>query len=120
MQDTELKVMKKYVFIITDRNRNNLHVGISSDLVKTMSFYNEMPCLFFDPGQQLNRLVYFEEFESDKNANLRFTLINQFTKMQKERLIRSVNADWIDLSPAIQAEHHYLLPLNSASLYQVA
>lgn len=112
--------MKKYVFIITDRNRTNLHVGISSDLVKTMDFYNQMPCLFFDPGQQLNRLVYFEEFTSDQAANARFALINQFTKMQKERLIRSANADWLDLSPAIRVEQQYLLQLNSASFYQVA
>ena len=112
--------MKKYVFIITDKNRLNLHVGISSDLVKTLDFYNQMPCLFFDPGQQLNRLVYFEEFTTDQTANARFALINQFTKMQKERLIRSANVDWLDLSSAIRAEQHYLLQLSSTSFYQVA
>jgi putative endonuclease len=96
--------MKKYVFIITDRNRTNLQVGLSTDLMKTMDFYSEMPCLFFDPGQQLSRLVYFEEYDNEQMANSRFRLINQFTKMQKERLVRTVNLDWIDLTPALQRE----------------
>ncbi len=112
--------MKKYVFIITDRNRSNLHVGMSADLLKTMDFYSEMPCLLFDPGQQLNRLVYFEEYDNEQMANQRFMLINQFTKMQKERLIRSVNADWIDLIPALQLEHLPIKPLRNFQLGRVA
>ncbi len=112
--------MKKYVFIITDRNRNSLHVGMSADLLKTMDFYSEMPCLLFDPGQQLNRLVYFEEYDSEQLANQRFMLINQFTKMQKERLIRSVNANWIDLIPALQREHLPIKPLGNFHLGRVA
>ncbi len=96
--------MKKYVYVITDRNRNTLHVGMSTDLLKTMNFYGEMPSLLFDPGQQLNRLVYFEEYNSETLAHSRFALINQFTRMQKERLVRAVNADWIDLTLALHRE----------------
>ena len=51
--------MKKYVYLVTDRNRSSLHVGMSADLIKTMSFYRQMPNLFFDSAQQLTRLVYF-------------------------------------------------------------
>ena len=53
--------MKRFIYLITDRNRNTLHVGLCSDLLKTLKFYSEMPTLFFDSAQQLNRLVYFEE-----------------------------------------------------------
>ena len=31
--------MKRFIYIITDRNRNNLHVGLCSDLIKTLDFY---------------------------------------------------------------------------------
>ncbi|MEY5068169.1 MAG: hypothetical protein RLZ47_31 [Bacteroidota bacterium] len=112
--------MKKYVFIITDRNRNNLHVGLSTDLMKTMDFYSAMPCLFFDPGQQLSRLVYFEEYDNEQMANSRFRLINQFTKMQKERLVRSVNLDWIDLTPALHKEAALHLQADLFNLARVA
>lgn len=99
------KNVKKYVFIVTDRNRNNLHVGLSADIVKTMDFYTKMPSLMFDSSQQLTRLVYFEEFNDEESATMRFSLLNRFTRIQKERIIRSVNSDWLDLTTALKHEH---------------
>lgn len=97
--------MKKFVYIVTDRNRTSLHVGMSSDLIKTLDFYKQMPCLFFDSGQQLTRLVYFEEFRTEAQALSRFKLMSKFTRMQKERVVRSCNPDWIDLTIGLDFEH---------------
>ncbi|MDP3466765.1 MAG: GIY-YIG nuclease family protein [Daejeonella sp.] len=95
---------RKFVYLVTDRNRSCIHVGMSSDLMKTMSFYRQMPNLFFDAGQQLTRLVYFEELNSESLAMERFKLISKFTRIQKDRLIRSVNPDWIDLTIGLDFE----------------
>jgi len=95
---------KKFVYLVTDRNRTCIHVGMSTDLMKTMSFYQQMPNLFFDSGQQLTRLVYFEELSSEAVALERFNLINKFARIQKDRLIRSVNPDWIDLTIGLDFE----------------
>lgn len=95
---------KKFVYLVTDRNRNSIHVGMSTDLMKTMTFYRQMPNLFFDAGQQLTRLVYFEELSSESSAKERFNLINKFTRIQKDRLIRAVNPDWIDLTIGLDFE----------------
>ena len=95
---------KKFVYLVTDRNRTSIHVGMSTDLKKTMSFYRQMPNLFFDSGQQLTRLVYFEELSSEAAALERFNLINKFARIQKDRLIRSVNPDWIDLTIGLDFE----------------
>ena len=95
---------KKFVYLVTDRNRTSIHVGMSTDLMKTMSFYRQMPNLFFDSGQQLTRLVYFEELSSEAAALERFNLINKFARIQKDRLIRSVNPDWIDLTIGLDFE----------------
>lgn len=97
--------MKKFVYIVTDRNRTSLHVGMSANLIKTLEFYKQMPNLFFDSNQQLTRLVYFEEFKSEAQALARFKLISRFTRMQKERLVRSCNPDWIDLTIGLDFEH---------------
>ena len=97
--------MKKYVFIVAYRNRNNLHVGLSADILKTMELYKKMPSLMFDASQQLTRLVYFEELNTESEANTRFTLLNRFTRSQKERLVRSVNRDWTDLTTPLRHEH---------------
>lgn len=99
-----LAKMKKYVYLVTDRNRSCLHVGMSTDLMKTMSFYRQMPNLFFDAGQQLTRLVYFEELNSENTAVQRFNLISKFTRVQKDRMVRSVNPDWIDLTVGLDFE----------------
>jgi putative endonuclease len=64
-----------------------------------------MPSLFFDTGRQLTRLVYFEEFKTEEQALSRFKLISRFTRMQKERLVRSCNPDWIDLTIGLDFEH---------------
>jgi putative endonuclease len=90
--------MKNYLYIITDRNRNNLHVGLCSDLTKTLQFYSEMPTLFFDNSKHLNRLVYFEEIISEEQAMDRFKYVSTFTRAQKEKVIRSSNPNWIDLT----------------------
>ena len=96
--------MKKYVYLVTDRNRSCIHVGMSTDLMKTMAFYRKMPNLFFDSGQQLTRLVYFEELNSENTAMYRFNIISKFTRMQKERMVRYVNPDWVDLTIGLDFE----------------
>jgi len=98
-------IMKKFVYIVTDRNRTSMHVGMSSDLIKTLDFYKQMPNLFFDNGKQLTRLVYFEEFKTEAQALARFKLISRFTRAQKERLVRSCNPDWIDLTIGLDFEN---------------
>ena len=96
--------MKRFIYLITDRNRNTLHVGLCSDLLKTLKFYSDMPTLFFDSAQQLNRLVYFEEINTEEQAMERFKMVSTYTRPQKEKMIRSVNPDWVDLTIGLNYE----------------
>lgn len=96
--------IKRFVYVVTDRNRTCLHVGMSADVMKTMLFYRQMPNLFFDSGQQLTRLVYFEELNSEASALHRFKLISKFTRLQKERMVRVANPDWLDLTVGLDFE----------------
>ncbi len=96
--------MKRFIYIITDRNRKNLHVGLCSDLLKTLDFYRQMPTLFFDNAQQLNRLVYFEEINTEEQAMERFKTVSTFTRPQKEKMIRPVNPDCVDLTIGLNFE----------------
>lgn len=98
------KAGKKIMYIITDRNRNSLHVGMCSDLVKTLQFYQQMPNLFYNNSDQLNRLIYFEELNSEAVAVKRFEMVSTFTRSQKENMIRSVNPDWVDLTLGLKYE----------------
>src|ERR1700760_4526469 len=97
--------MKRFIYIITDRNRNNLHVGLCSDLLKTLQFYKDMPTLFFDSSKQLSRLVYFEEINTEEQAMERFKEVSTYTRPQKEKMIRPVNPDWVDLTIGLNYEN---------------
>ena len=63
-----------------------------------------MPTLFFDSAQQLNRLVYFEEINTEEQAMARFQQVSTYTRPQKEKMIRSVNPDWVDLTIGLNYE----------------
>lgn len=113
--------MKKIVYIVTDRNRTTLHVGMSADLKKTLDFYKKMPNLFFDSTQQLTRLVYFEEFRTEAQALSRFKTVSRFTRAQKERLVRACNPDWIDLTIGLDFESkHVYQKINNQSILPLA
>ena len=90
--------MNRFIYILTDCRRQNLHIGMTDDLNKTIGFYRIEANLLFDASAKVSRLVYFEKFESDEKALARFALLRSYTRMQKERLIRSVNNNWRDLS----------------------
>ncbi|MDM8174973.1 MULTISPECIES: GIY-YIG nuclease family protein [Olivibacter] len=90
--------MKRFVYILTDCNRQYLHVGLTDDLFKTMTFYKEHRQLFFDTAAKVSRLVYFEEIDTEELGIARFNVLSAFTRSQKERLIRAKNKDWQDLS----------------------
>lgn len=90
--------MKRFVYILTDCNRQCLHVGLTDDLIRTMAFYKEHKQLFFDATARVSRLVYFEEIDTEELSMSRFNLLSTFTRSQKERVIRASNKDWQDLS----------------------
>lgn len=90
--------MSRFIYILTDCRRQHLHIGITTDLRKTVDFYRVEANLLFDTAARISRLVYFEEFNSDEQAQQRFTQVRTYTRMQKERLIRSANSNWHDVS----------------------
>ena len=65
-----------------------------------------MPTLFFDSAQHLNRLVYFEEINTEEQAMERFKMVSTYTRPQKEKMIRSVNPDWVDLTIGLNYENN--------------
>lgn len=96
--------MKRFVYIITDTNRTVLNIGISSDLLKTVAFYNSIPSLELEGTSVRNRLVYFEDMESEVIAQYRADILNSLTRMQKEKLVRSLNPDWIDFTMPLKLD----------------
>ena len=89
--------MNNYIYILTDSNRNCLHVGMTNDLLTAKNTYKELPGLFFDACSKISRLVYHEALPSEMAALRRFKELSGYTRMQKERLIRKHNPNWVGL-----------------------
>lgn len=90
--------MSNHIYILTDSNRQCLHVGTTQDLQETTKTYKELYGLFFDAGSKIFRLVYQESYPTADAATKRFEELKCYTRTQKERLIRKNNPNWVDLS----------------------
>jgi Predicted endonuclease containing a URI domain len=93
--------MNTFVYILTDCNRTCLHVGLSSDLNKAINSAKCLSGFFLSGCSKVSRLVYQESLPSEEMALRRFQELSGYTRMQKERLIRKYNPNWIDLSTGI-------------------
>lgn len=90
--------MNNYVYILTDSNRRCLHVGMTDNLYNAANTYQELTELFFEDSSKVTRLVYHETHPSEEAALIRFTELSQYTRMQKEKLIRRCNPNWVNLN----------------------
>lgn len=98
--------MKSYVYILTDTNRTFLYVGITEDLEKAaISYKNGLPLASLGFPASI-RLVYYETVHSESTALQRLRSVASFTRMQKEKLIRKANPNWVDLSNSIRQNPH--------------
>ncbi len=89
---------KWIIYFVTNSKRTVIHVGMTNDLIRTINIINNLPLVLSENNDKLNRIVYFEEYDSQYIADKRFTEIRYYTKAQKEKLIRAINPDWVDLT----------------------
>lgn len=86
--------MKYYILILTDNNRNSLNVSM---------LYEDEICGVV--GRQ--RLIYQEIHESLDAAKTRLQELQGYTRMQKERIIRRSNPNWVNLiRPSLKNAYH--------------
>lgn len=98
--------MKKHIiYLITDTNRTHIEVFYGQDLVVHLSdarsFFNKRS------GSKFNRIVHIEEFASSELAQARLLELSHFTHMQKQRLIRKYNPNWLNVGSVLNS---YLTP----------
>lgn len=96
------------VYILTDCNRMLLHVGMAESLKSVLNSCKSFP-IFCSDGSSTIRLVYQESCSSEEAALARFNELRRYTRMQKERLIRKSNPNWVDL--ARSAPHYQKVPM---------
>jgi putative endonuclease len=80
-----------YVYMMTNRSRVVLYTGV------TNSFHANVSPRSFTKRYKVDRLVYYERFDSPRDAISREKEIKGWRREKKNDLVRTLNPKWEDL-----------------------
>jgi putative endonuclease len=90
-------MQKHIVYITTDANRVYVEAGYCQDITLKLFELQNSATSFMLRGPKFSRIVHTEEFDSFEAAERRKNELNSFTRMQKEKLIRRYNPNWLGI-----------------------
>ncbi|WP_339609245.1 GIY-YIG nuclease family protein [uncultured Planktosalinus sp.] len=86
------------VYIITNKLKGVLYIGVTKDLKRRIYQHKKKahPATF-SARYNLNKLVYFENFEQEEKAYVKEKQIKKWNRDWKIKLIEEENPNWEDL-----------------------
>jgi putative endonuclease len=90
-----------YVYILASGIGGTLYIGMTSDLVRRVYEHRLKIVKSFTKKYEIDRLVYFEQFDDPENAIRREKRLKKYNRAWKIRLIEELNPNWDDLYPSI-------------------
>ncbi len=92
-----------FIYIITNYANTTLYIGVTSDLPKRILEHKEKRYQnSFTSRYNLNKLVYYEQFQMIGDAIGREKQLKGGSRAKKEELINKLNPNWTDLFPEIE------------------
>jgi Predicted endonuclease containing a URI domain len=94
-----------FVYILTNKHHTTLYVGITSALyVRIKKHRDKIYPKSFSARYNLNKLVYYEIFDTIIEAIAREKQLKAGSRKQKVALINRYNPEWKDLLEAFENE----------------
>ena len=90
-----------WVYIMADRYRGTLYIGVTSDLAARVWAHKEGRGSSFCARYGLTRLVYAEQAPTIAEAIAREKAMKKWNRAWKIELIEQANPDWDDLFATI-------------------
>ena len=93
-----------FVYILTNRNKTVLYIGVTNDLKNRIQFHRENTNLnkkAFTSKYKCFYLVYYEHFNNIKDAILREKQLKGWLRIKKDNLINNFNPNWRFLNDEI-------------------
>ena len=87
-----------YVYILTNRKNGVLYTGLTNELERRIGEHKNKILKGFTYKYNVDKLVYFEEFETYEEAFLRERRLKKWKRDWKINLIVKENPNWTDLS----------------------
>jgi putative endonuclease len=92
-----------FVYIVASRRNGTLYIGVTNNLARRIAEHKAGLVPGFTRQYEVNRLVYFEQFESIREARAREYAMKRWRRAWKIELIEKTNPDWRDLSSELNA-----------------
>jgi putative endonuclease len=86
-----------YVYILASRIGGTLYIGVTNDLIRRIAEHRLKSVKGFTKKYEVDKLVYFEQFDAAENAIGREKQLKKWNRAWKIRLIEEVNPNWDDL-----------------------
>ena len=104
--------MKAFTYILTNKYHTTLYVGVTSELPsRSRKHRDKVYPKSFSARYNLSKLVYYEVFDSIRDAIAREKQLKAGPRRQKIALINKHNPEWIDLFEMITNEKWDKAPL---------
>jgi len=89
-----------YIYILTNIRKTIFYIGITNNLERRVHEHKNSNDQSFTRKYNIHFLVYFEEFTDINKAIEREKQLKGWTRMKKEKLIRTINPEfkWLDLN----------------------
>ena len=87
-----------HVYIMTNWSNKVLYIGITSNLQWRVFEHKNKLIKGFTSKYNLNKLVYYEEFQYVEDAIMREKQLKGWLRIKKIRLVDSINSEWDDLA----------------------
>ncbi|MFP3011487.1 MAG: GIY-YIG nuclease family protein [Rickettsia sp.] len=86
-----------YVYILSNKYDGTLYIGVTSDIIKRVWQHKQKIIKGFTTKYNLDKLVYFEQFNDINLAISREKRLKEYKRKWKLDLIEANNPNWYDL-----------------------
>jgi putative endonuclease len=86
-----------FVYMLTNRSRIVLYTGVTNSLERRLWFHSHAGPRSFAKRYKVDRLVYYERFNTARDAISREKEIKGWRREKKNDLVRTLNPRWKDL-----------------------
>ena len=86
-----------YMNMMTNRSRVVLYTGVTNSLEGRLWFHVNGCAQSFTKRYKVDRLVYYEDYDSPEDAIMREKEIKSWRRQKKNALVETVNPRWSDL-----------------------
>ena len=94
-----------FTYILTNKNNTTLYTGATGDLYSRLFAHRtKINKRGFSARYNTAKLVYYECFTDRETAFEREAQIKSWSREKKERLIKSINPEWMDLTGEVHAD----------------